>query len=68
MEKTILVVRRTHYSNLAPRYDIEKVAQSLEEATRYKVALETLNASKEVSYILYNELGQIEYNVREVAW
>ena len=53
MEKTILVVRRCKYSNLAPRYDIEKVAQSLEEATRYKVALETLNASKkEVTYIL----------------
>jgi|TARA_R110002110_G_scaffold209613_1_gene422020 hypothetical protein len=67
MEKTILVIRRCKYGNTEARYDVLKVAQNLEQATRYKVALETLNTEEEVSYILYNELGQLDYTVREVA-
>tara|TARA_R110002033_G_scaffold86124_1_gene136272 strand:+ start:61 stop:264 length:204 start_codon:yes stop_codon:yes gene_type:complete len=67
MEKTIVVIRRCKYGSLEPKYNVEKSAQSLEKAMQYKVALETLNTEKEVTYSLMNELGQMEYNEKEVA-
>ena len=41
MEKTILVIKRFQYSTKTPTYNIEKTAKTLEEAMRYKIALES---------------------------
>ena len=60
MEKTILVIRRAQFGNCKPNYHTEKSAQTLEEAMKYKVALELLNNEKEVTYLLFNEVDQFE--------
>ena len=60
MEKTILVIRRAQFGSCKPNYHTEKSAQTLEEAMKYKVALELLNNEKEVTYLLFNEVGQFD--------
>ena len=60
METTILVIRKAQYGNCKPNYHTEKSAKTLEEAMRYKVALELLNTEKEITYLLFNEVGQFE--------
>ena len=60
MEKTILVIRKAQYGNCKPNYHTEKSAKTLEEAMRYKVALELLNNEKEITYLLFNEVGQFD--------
>ena len=60
MEKTILVIRRAQFGSGKPTYYTEKSAQTLEEAMRYKVALELLNNDDDYSYLLFNEVGQFE--------
>ena len=60
MEKTILIVKRFQYSSKTPTYNIEKSAKTLEEAMKYKIALELLNNEKETTYLLFNEVGQFE--------
>ena len=61
MEKTILVVKRFQFSTRTPTYNIEKSAETLEEAMKYKIALESLNNDKDYTFVLFNELGQSEY-------
>ncbi len=61
MEKTILVVKRFQFSTKTPTYYIEKSAETLEEAMKYKIALESLNNDKDYTFVLFNELGQLEY-------
>ena len=61
MEKTILVVKRFQFSTRTPTYNIEKSATTLEEAMKYKIALESLNNDKDYTFVLFNELGQLEY-------
>jgi len=61
MDKTILVVKRFQFSNKTPTYYIEKSAETLEEAMKYKIALESLNNDKDYTFVLFNELGQLEY-------
>ena len=61
MDKTILVVKRFKYSAKTPTYYIEKSAETLEEAMKYKIALESLNNDKDYTFVLFNELGQSEY-------
>ena len=61
MDKTILVVKRFKYSTKTPTYYIEKSATTLEEAMKYKIALESLNNDKDYTFVLFNELGQLEY-------
>jgi hypothetical protein len=65
MEKTILVVKRFQYSTKEPSYNIEKSAQTLEEAMTYKVALESLNNDKDYTFVLFNELGQFDIETIE---
>jgi hypothetical protein len=60
METTILVIRRSQFGNCKPNYHTEKSAKTLEEAMRYKVALELLNNEKEITYLLFNEVGQFD--------
>ena len=60
MEKTILVVKRFQYGSKPASYNIEKSAQTLEEAMKYKVALESLNNDKDYTFVLFNEVGQFE--------
>ena len=60
MEKTILVVKRFQYSTKTPTYNIEKTAKTLEEAMKYKIALESLNNDKDYTFVLFNELGQFD--------
>jgi len=68
MEKTILVIRRVKFGNLGkPNYHTEKSAQTLEEAMKYKVALELLNNDDDYSYLLFNEVGQFEIDRIEVV-
>ena len=61
MDKTILVVKRFQFSTKKPTYYIEKSAETLEEAIKYKIALESLNNDKDYTFVLFNELGQLEY-------
>ena len=65
MEKTILVVKRFQYSSKTPTYNIEKSAQTLDEAMKYKVALESLNNDKDYTFVLFNELGQFDIETIE---
>ena len=67
MEKTILVVKRFQFSSKTPTYNIEKTAKTLEEAMKYKIALELLNNEKETTYLLFNEVGQFEIDRIEVV-
>ena len=60
MEKTILVVKRFQYGSKPASYNIEKSAQTLEEAMKYKVALESLNDDQDYTFVLFNELGQFD--------
>ena len=67
MEKTILVVKRFHFVGMtkSPIYDIEKSAQTLDEAMKYKVALESLNDDQDYTFVLFNELGQFDIETIE---
>ena len=56
--KTILVVEKIKYSNRCA-YHIEKTAKSLDEASKYLVALESLNDDKKYSYHLFNAYGVV---------
>ena len=67
METTILVIRKAQYGDCKPNYHTEKSAKTLEEAMRYKVALELLNNEKETTYLLFNEVGQFEIDRIEVV-
>ena len=61
----LLVVRRSQFGNMKPAYRVEKWATSLDEATKYKVSLETLNDDNEnISYHLFNSFGVI-YEVKK---
>ena len=61
MDKTILIIRRTDFgSSTCPSYWVEKSSSSLERATEYLVALQTLNNDKAISYSLFNAFGQFE--------
>ena len=67
MEKTILVIKRFHFVGMtkSPAYSIEKSAQTLDEAMKYKVALESLNNDKDYTFVLFNELGQFDIETIE---
>ena len=54
--KKILVVRKIQYSDRDDYY-VEKTANSLDEASKYLVALESLNDDKKYSYHLFNAYG-----------
>ena len=61
MDKTIVVLRRYAYNkDSVPTYQMEKTAKTLEEAMRYKVALELLNSDKGITFVLFNEVGQFD--------
>jgi hypothetical protein len=60
MEKTILVVEITTYSNGRKYYNLKKHADNLDKASEYIVALKNLNEDKDVTYKLFNEFGQFE--------
>ena len=60
MAKTILVVEMMKYSNGSKVYTIKKHAETLDKASEYLVSLKNLNEDKDISYELFNELGQFE--------
>ena len=53
METTILVIRRSQFGSCNVNYHFEKSAKTLEEAMRYKVALE--NNYTHISSIILGE-------------
>ena len=57
--KTILVVQKMKYSHRCA-YHIEKTANTLDEASKYLVALESLNDDKKYSYHLFNAYGVVD--------
>ena len=59
INKTILVVRKIQYSDRDDYY-VEKTANTLDEASKYLVALESLNDDKDKSYHLFNAYGIID--------
>ena len=59
INKTILVVRKIQYSDRDDYY-VEKTADTLDEASKYLVALESLNDDKKYSYHLFNAYGIID--------
>ena len=60
MEKTILVVEINKYSSGKKIYTIKKHADTLDKASEYLVSLKNLNEDKDISYGLFNVLGQFE--------
>ena len=66
--KTILVVEKIKYSNRCD-YHIEKTAKSLDEASKFLVALESLNDDKDITYHLFNAYGirDAEENASELV-
>ena len=60
MNKTILVVEMTKYSNGSKVYTIKKHADTLDKASEYLVALNNLNEDKDTSYELFDKFGQFE--------
>ena len=61
----LLVVRRSQFGSMKADYRVEKLATSLDEASRYQVSLENLNDDKEnISYHLFNGFG-VMYEVKE---
>ena len=57
--KIILVVQKMKYSHRCA-YHIEKTANTLDEASKYLVALESLNDDKDITYHLFNAYGIID--------
>ena len=57
--KIILVVEKIKYSNRCA-YHIEKTANTLDEASKYIVALDSLNDDKDKSYHLFNAYGIVD--------
>tara|TARA_B100000029_G_scaffold305485_1_gene298334 strand:- start:287 stop:559 length:273 start_codon:yes stop_codon:yes gene_type:complete len=57
--KIILVVQKIKYSHRCA-YHIEKTANTLDEASKYLVALNSLNDDKDKSYHLFNAYGIID--------
>ena len=68
INKKILVVRKIQYSHRDDYY-IEKTANTLEEASKYLVALEALNNDKDKSFHLFNayEIIDAEKNDSELV-
>ena len=59
INKKILVVRKIQYSHRADYY-IEKTANTLDEASKYLVALESLNDDESTTYHLFNAYGVVD--------
>ena len=59
MDKTVLVVEITKLSNRCI-YTIKKSANSLDKASEYLVALNNLNDDSNITYELFNRLGQFD--------
>jgi len=60
MDKTILVVEITTYSDGTKIYTTKKSADTLDKASEYLVSLKNLNDSERITYKLFNEFGQFE--------
>ena len=60
MDKTILVVEITTYSDGRKFYLVKKHAENLEKASEYLVSLNNLNERQDTTYELFNALGQFE--------
>ena len=67
MDKTILVVEVTKYSDGTKIYLIKKHANTLDKASEYLVSLKNLNDSERITYELFNRFGQFEVETIEVA-
>ena len=59
INKKILVVRKIQYSHRDDYY-IEKTADTLDEASKYLVALQSLNNDESTTYHLFNAYGIID--------
>jgi len=59
MDKIILVVEITTYSNGRKYYNLKKHADNLDKASEYIVALKNLNEDKDVTYKLFDEFGKV---------
>jgi|TARA_Y100001951_G_C11217429_1_gene226656 hypothetical protein len=60
MDKTILVVEVIKYKSLPTNYSIKKIADTLDKASEYLVALKNLNEDSNITYELFNRFGQFE--------
>ena len=67
MDKTILVVEVTKFSSGRKNYIIKKHAPNLDKASEYQVSLQNLNEDNDISYELFNVLGQFDVERIEVA-
>ncbi len=59
INKKILVVRKIQYSSRDDYY-IEKTADTLNEASKYLVALQCLNNDESTTYHLFNAYGIVD--------
>ena len=60
MDKTILVVEVIKFRHSPTAYHIKKTADNLEKASEYLVSLRNLNEDSNITYELFNALGQFE--------
>ena len=67
IDQVILVVRRFQVGDMKADYSVEKWATNLDDATRYKVSLETLNDNKNISYHLFNGFGVLHTDAKFIA-
>ena len=67
IDQVILVVRRFQVGDMKADYSVEKWAATLEDASRYKISLETLNDNKNMSYHLFNGFGVLHTDAKFVA-
>jgi hypothetical protein len=57
-----LVIERYGYSNSDATHSVKKTAYSVEEAVEFKIALEKLNDSSNVSYFLASDIDTVLSN------
>ena len=58
-KKIWLVIEKNNYGGTTHSYNISKVADTIEQATTFKVHLDALNESKNKTYFLASDISTI---------
>ena len=58
-KKIWLVIEKNNYGGTTNNYNIAKIADTVEQATTYKVHLDALNDSKNKAYFLASDVSTI---------
>ena len=58
-KKIWLVIEKNNYGGTTNNYNIAKIADTVEQATTYKVHLDALNDSKNKAYFLASDISTV---------